>query len=448
VSSFVPAQRLLIYVAALLPLGLLPVVNPAFTPAAVILGVLALFPVIIDHLLSRHRLQSIGFQVPSVIRLSAGRSGDIQLIVTSGANTGAQTPARPPSRITVGLDLPPTISSEQEIITLALSKDHEQALFTFSVLPTERGRFALTLLMAATSSCFGFWELRQGTQLDSEIRVFPNLQPEQQKMALLFLPKRGAGIQPRRQIGQGREFEKLREYLPGDSLDMIHWKATAKRQQPMSKLYQVERVQEVYAVVDAARLSGQPGAEQEQRLESFIRTALIIGMAARQQGDLFGLLTFHHQIGSFLRAKGGTGHFNLCRDQLSLLEMQRVSPDFRELTIFIRNKLKKRALLIFMTSLDDPVLAEELLKSVELICRQHLVVIMAPNNTKPLFADDQVKSLDDIRRNLVGHFQDQDMRTLERAFHRLGVTMLRGDAPSLAGLAVQQYLSVKARQML
>jgi hypothetical protein len=40
------------------------------------------------------------------------------------------------------------------------------------------------------------------------------------------------------------------------------------------------------------------------------------------------------------------------------------------------------------------------------------------------------------------------MRTLERAFHRLGVTMLRGDAPSLAGLAVQQYLGVKARQVL
>ncbi|MCI5151402.1 MAG: DUF58 domain-containing protein, partial [Candidatus Electrothrix sp. MAN1_4] len=244
------------------------------------------------------------------------------------------------------------------------------------------------------------------------------------------------------------EFEKLREYLPGDSLDMIHWKATAKRQHPMSKLYQVERVQEVYTVVDAARLSGQLGAEQEQRLESFIRTALVIGMAARQQGDLFGLLTFHHQIGSFLRAKGGTAHFNLCRDQLSLLEMQRVSPDFRELAIFIRKKLKKRALLVVMTSLDDPVLAEELLKAVELICRQHLVVIMAPNTTKPLFADEQVSSLDDIRRNLVGHFQDQEMRNLERAFHRLGVTMLRSDAPALAGLAVQQYLGVKSRQML
>ncbi|WP_446009396.1 DUF58 domain-containing protein [Candidatus Electrothrix sp.] len=451
-SSLVPAQLLLIYVAVLLPLGLLPVINPALTPAAVVLGLLALVPIAVDFLLSRQRLQGIAFQVPPVIRLSAGRAGDIQVTVSYGANTGAKnparSPARPPTWITVGLDFPPTIICDQEIITLALSQDHEQALFSFPVLAKERGRFALTLLMAATRSRFGFWEIRQETKLDAEIRVYPNLQLEQKKLASLFMPQRGAGIQPRRQVGQGREFEKLREYLPGDSLDMIHWKATAKRQHPMSKLYQVERIQEVYAVVDAARLSGQPGAEQEQRLESFIRTALVIGMAARQQGDLFGLLTFHHQIGSFMRAKGGAGHFNLCRDQLSLLEMQRVSPDFRELAIFIRNKLKKRALLIFMTSLDDPVLAEELLTSIELICRQHLVVIMTPNTTQPLFADEQVSTVDDIRRNLVGHFQDQDMRTLERAFHRLGVTMLRSEAPALAGLAVQQYLSVKSRQLL
>lgn len=103
-----------------------------------------------------------------------------------------------------------------------------------------------------------------------------------------------------------------------------------------------------------------------------------------------------------------------------------------------------------MTSLDDPVLAEELLKSVALICRQHLVVIMVmvPKTVRPLFADEQVSTVDDIRRNLVGHFQDQEMRTLEREFHRLGVTMVRSEASALAGLAVQQYLSVKARQVL
>ncbi|WPD22702.1 MAG: DUF58 domain-containing protein [Candidatus Electrothrix scaldis] len=444
-SSLVPARQLLIYTAALLPLGLLPVINPSFVPAAVVLACLALLPVLADGLLSRNRLQDLGLELPPVIRLCAGRRGEIQVTATRKENG--------PTQVAVGIDLPPTITSENDILSVALAKEHERFTFPFPVLANERGRFTLTLIMAATRSRLGFWEVRQGTTLSSEVRVYPNLQLEQKSLAPLFLPKRGPGAHPQRQIGQGREFEKLREYLPGDSMDMIHWKATAKRQQPMSKLYQVERVQEIYAVVDAARLSGQPGAGQEQRLESFIRAALVMGMAARHQGDLFGLLTFSHRIESFLRAKGGTGHFNLCRDHLSMLEMQTVSPDFRELAVFIRQKLKKRALLAFMTSLDDPVLAEELLKAVELICRQHLVMIMVmvPKAVRPLFADvadEQVSSMDDIRRNLVGHFQDQQMRTWEREFHRLGVTMMRSDAQTLAGLAVQQYLSIKARQIL
>jgi uncharacterized protein (DUF58 family) len=447
VFPLVPARQLLIYTAALLPLGLLPVMNPDLVPTAAMLACLALIPVAVDGLLSRHRLLNITFQLPPVIRLCAGRPGEIQVTVIRKETAPAQI-----SMIFIGIDLPPAIESENDIISVALAKGHEHFVFPFPVVPTERGRFPLALIMAATRSRLGFWEVRQGTTLSSEIRVYPNLQLEQKGLAPLFLPKKGPGIHPQRQVGQGREFEKLREYLPGDSMDMIHWKATAKRQQPMSRLYQVERVQEIYTVVDTARLSGQPlpGAEKEQRLESFIRAALVMGMAARQQGDLFGLLTFSHRIESFLRAKGGAGHFNLCRDHLSLLEMQTVSPDFRELAVFIRQKLKKRALLVFMTSLDDPVLAEELLKSVELICRQHLVVIMVmvPKTIRPLFTDEQVTTLDDIRRNLVGHFQDQEMRTMERAFHRLGVTMLRSDAGALAGMAVQQYLSVKARQML
>jgi uncharacterized protein (DUF58 family) len=57
-------------------------------------------------------------------------------------------------------------------------------------------------------------------------------------------------------MGRGREFEKLREYQPGDSIEDVQWKASARRQSLITKVYQVERTQEVYAIVDASRLSG------------------------------------------------------------------------------------------------------------------------------------------------------------------------------------------------
>ena len=62
------------------------------------------------------------------------------------------------------------------------------------------------------------------------------------------------------QVGRGREFEKLREYIPGDSFDEIHWKATARRARPITKVFQVERTREVYVAVDLSRLSARTHA--------------------------------------------------------------------------------------------------------------------------------------------------------------------------------------------
>ena len=99
----------------------------------------------------------------------------------------------------------------------------------------------------------------------SEIRVYPNLFTERRNLAALFLHRGAFGLHAQRQVGKGREFEKLREYMPGDSFDEIHWKATAKRGRPITKVFQIERTQEVYVVIDASRLSARPTRHATKR---------------------------------------------------------------------------------------------------------------------------------------------------------------------------------------
>ena len=118
-----------------------------------------------------------------------------------------------------------------------------------------------------------------------------------------------------RQIGRGREFEKLREYVPGDGSDEIHWKATARRGRPITKVFQVERTQEIYVVIDASRLSARPAGD-ETALERSIAAALIVGAAAERRGDLFGLAAFSHQVEAFTRARNGKSHYAACRDAI------------------------------------------------------------------------------------------------------------------------------------
>ena len=185
-------------------------------------------------------------------------------------------------------------------------------------------------------------------------------------------------------------------------------------------------------------------------LERFITASLILGLAAEKQGDLFGLITFSDQVGTFIRARSGPAHYHSCRDALHTLEARTVTPDFEELASFIRLRLRRRALLLFLTSLDDPALAESFTRGMDLIARQHLVLVnmIQPAGARPLFTDDGVENEDALYERLGGHLRWRQLRELEKTLQRRGVRCAQLDADKFSAQLVTQYLGVKQRQLL
>jgi uncharacterized protein (DUF58 family) len=246
----------------------------------------------------------------------------------------------------------------------------------------------------------------------------------------------------------------LREYVPGDGYDEIHWKATARRGKPITKVFQIERTQEVYVIVDASRLSARtpesdatPGTST---LERFVTAALVLGLAAEEQGDLFGLLTFTDKVEKFVRAKNGREHYSACRDALYTLQPKIVTPDFDELCTFIRLRLRRRALLVFLTALDDPALAESFARNMDSLRRQHLVLVnmVQPPGVNPLFTSPDITGLDDLYQQLGGHLRWQNLRELQKVLQRRGVQFSLLNNERLSAELVSQYLGVKQRQLL
>jgi uncharacterized protein (DUF58 family) len=292
----------------------------------------------------------------------------------------------------------------------------------------------------------------------AEIRVYPDLFTERRNLAALFLHRGSFGLHAQRQVGKGREFEKLREYVPGDSFDEIHWKATARRGRPITKVFQIERTQEIYVILDASRLAAKtikdkgtgPDTVAPNLLERFITAALVLGLAAEQQGDLFGLATFSDKVDHFVRARNGQAHYSACRDTLYTLQPQVVTPDFDELFSFLRLRLRRRSLLVFLTALDDPALAESFMRNVDLICRQHLLLVnmIQPSGIEPLFRTADVRTEEQIYERLGGHLAWSNLRELEKVLSRRGVqfSLLRNERLSVE--LVSQYLAVKKRQLL
>jgi uncharacterized protein (DUF58 family) len=207
-------------------------------------------------------------------------------------------------------------------------------------------------------------------------------------------------------------------------------------------------------VVDASRLSAripeQESAAGTTVLEGFVTAALVLGLAAEQQGDLFGLLTFSDKVERFVRARNGQAHYRACRDALYTLQPKIVTPDFDELCSFIRIRLRRRALLVILTALDDPALAESFVRNIELIRRQHIVLVnmVPPAGVKPLFTGPNVAEVDDLYRQLGGHLQWHKLRELQKVLQRHGVRLSLPENERLSADIVAQYMNVKQRQLL
>jgi uncharacterized protein (DUF58 family) len=216
-------------------------------------------------------------------------------------------------------------------------------------------------------------------------------------------------------------------------------------------VFQVERTQEVYIALDASRLTARPTAERDSSiLERNITAALLLALAAEKRGDLFGLVTFSDHVHGFVRARNGKSHYGACREALYNLDSRTVTPDFDEVCTMLRLKLRRRALVVFLTELDDPALAESFVRNIALLRRRHLVLaaIARPPAAQPLFEGAHAETVDDIYAGLAGHLLWTKLRELGKALERMGVhfAMLEG---ATAGVQLASlYADIKQRQLI
>ena len=343
------------------------------------------------------------------------------------------------SPLDASLDLPPGLSTTIKIIKLKPGDDAAE----FTCLPEVRGRYQVTRCYLRAVSPMRLWRVHLPREIKTEIRVFPDL--EREPGGKLLLMKKMGGLRTQRTIGRGREFERLREYAPGDSYDEIAWKASARRGRPIVRVFQVERTQDVFAVIDSSRLGARSGA-----VEQFVSAALMLALAAENNGDNFGLVSFSDRVNHFVAPARGKAHFARCRDAIYDLQTATVSPDFAELFSFLQLRVRRRSLLLFLTDLADPMLAESFLRDVHLVSRRHVVLVnrLADQEVRPLFSGSLPENQDQISARLSGHLQWATLKDLERNLSRLGVGTSLLTAGSAGLDLVRQYNDVKRRQAL
>src|SRR2546429_3400784 len=379
-------------------------------------------------------------------RPSLGVSGSVVVEVRNGGKVSI--------RARIVDETPARLRSAPPDLDLRV-KAGDSAEARYTVMPAERGDTRLGRAFLRYQSPLGLAERWAVAETQQTIRVLPNLE-QSRKQTLYLIRSRQVDLEKRRrrQRGIGREFDSLRDYREGDELRDISWTATARRRHLITRVFQMERSQNVWLVLDAGRLLRaqvrEPGdAPRFSKLDYAVNAALSLAQVALYCGDRVGLLAYGRRIQQNLSAGRGAHHVRAMVESLSQVQAEALESDHGRAVRALLNAQKRRSLVVWITDFSETATIPEVVEYAMHLTPRHLVVFAAMGQPDlNTLAETIPTSRGDIYRHGAALEIAQRRDILLRGLRQRGVLALELMPGILASSLVTQYLNIKERSLL
>ena len=319
----------------------------------------------------------------------------------------------------------------------------------YHVRPLRRGDYQFGDLTVRWLGPLGLVIRQAKVDAKGPVKVYPNLLDVRRYDLLLRRNRlQEMGLRTTRQFGEGTEFERLREYLPDDEYRRINWKATARKNFPVTTEYQTERSQQVIAVLDVGRMMQSPVADIA-KLDYVVNAVLLLTYVATGKGDRVGLMSFADDVQHYLSPRQGRGQFYRALELLYAVEPQPVEPDYRKALAYLALKQRRRALVVVFTDLTGGVSLNALVAQMSMLARSSLPLLVTISDPDVVSAS-QMKPNDSLgvyQRAAANQLLDERRVVLDSLRQR-GVLTLDVPANQLSMSVINRYLELKGRMQL
>jgi uncharacterized protein (DUF58 family) len=325
----------------------------------------------------------------------------------------------------------------------------ETVVETLRVEPRRRGRETGGWLAVRSVGPLGLTQRQARYELPWSVTVYPSLPASRLKASIAeAVRRRDPGLRHLRHPGEGRQFESLREWVPGDDTRHIDWKATARRRKPIARQYEEERRQQVMLVVDAGRLQTEE-FDGLPRLEYVVRAALWLAFAANHHDDNVGVMVFSNEIHRYVAPQRGRRGLRQVLDALAVAEPRLVEPDYPAAFRYLAVRNRKRALTVFFTDVIDRLASAALVGNVGSLRPRHLPLVVTLRNpmldraavARPVRAADGYRKA--AAEELIGA-RNEALAGMRRA----GALVLDVEPHGASRAVVDRYLELKRRGRL
>jgi uncharacterized protein (DUF58 family) len=319
----------------------------------------------------------------------------------------------------------------------------------YSLRPVKRGEYLFGSVNVFASTSLGFLSRRFRFSSDKVVPVYPSY-IQMRKFELLAISNRlvETGIKKIRRIGHNMEFELIKEYVSGDDIRTVNWKATARRQHLMVNHYQDERSQQVYSLIDKGRVMQMP-FDGMSLLDYAINATLVISNIAIKKSDKAGVLTFQDKIGLLLPASKNTNQMGKILEVLYNQKTAYCETDFSIVHNYIRRKITQRSLLLLYTNFESMYALERQIQYFQALSKLHLLVVIFFENTEiKTLAEKQASDLRSVYHKTIAEKFILEKKQIVKELRKHGIQAMLTSPKNLTVDTINKYLELKARGMI
>ncbi|TNE76803.1 MAG: DUF58 domain-containing protein [Bacteroidetes bacterium] len=318
--------------------------------------------------------------------------------------------------------------------------------FDYTFTPKSRGEFSFGDITVRIRSVFFLVSRRVEISASGKFHVYPSvLQMKKYELLVFHQQKVNSGIKKIRRLGNNSEFEQIKNYIQGDDLRTVNWKATSRKNELMVNQYQEEKSQSVYCIIDKSR-NMEMDFDGLSFLDYSINASLVLSNIAIRKGDKAGLITYSDKIGTVLPAERSAGQMRRMIEALYNQRTRFKEASYDLLYQSIRRSVRSRSLIVLFTNFESEFTLKRALPILRQINQKHvLVVVMFENKELQDLAFGETESLLEVYQSTVAERMISYKSMLAQTLRQNGIHTVLTLPEDLSVNTINKYLELKAK---
>lgn len=321
--------------------------------------------------------------------------------------------------------------------------------FQYILEPKERGEYNFGSLNVYVSSPLGFVSKRFNFQKDANLPSYPSF-IHLRKYELMAIQSEFmlGGIKKIRKLGHTMEFEQIKEYVPGDDIRTINWKATSKTNRLMVNQFQDEKSQRIFMLIDTGRTMKMP-FKGLSLLDYSINATMALSHIILKKGDRAGMMTFSKKTENKIAAENKSGQLRKISEALYNIKTDFFESDFNRLYQDVKYSLNQRSLILLFTNFETLDGLNRQLKYLRGIAKNHLlVVVFFKNSELQALIHKNPESMQEIYDEIIAEKFEFEKKLIIQELKKYGIYTVYTLPENLNIDVINKYLEIKARGIL